>query len=88
MVAAVMAVPGGALIGPAIAAPDALAAQGIHKIKHVVIIMQENRSFDSYFGTYPGADGIPGLAGNPGPVPCVPDPVRHTCRGRGTTVPT
>ena len=32
---------------------------GIHKIKHVVVIMQENRSFDSYFGTYPGADGIP-----------------------------
>jgi phospholipase C len=31
---------------------------GIHKIKHIVIIMQENRSFDSYFGTYPGADGI------------------------------
>ncbi len=29
------------------------------KIKHVVIIMQENRSFDSYFGTYPGADGFP-----------------------------
>ena len=34
-------------------------ATGIHKIRHVVIIMQENRSFDSYFGTYPGADGIP-----------------------------
>ncbi|HEY1591287.1 MAG TPA: alkaline phosphatase family protein, partial [Solirubrobacteraceae bacterium] len=49
---------------------------GIHKIQHVVVIMQENRSFDSYFGTYPGADGIPGLAGNPGPVPCVPDPRR------------
>jgi len=29
------------------------------KIKHVIIIMQENRSFDSYFGTFPGADGIP-----------------------------
>ncbi len=29
--------------------------------------MQENRSFDSYFGTYPGADGIP-------PGVCVPDP--------------
>ncbi len=43
-------------------------------IRHVVIIMQENRSFDSYFGTYPGAAGIPGLAGNPGPVPCLPDP--------------
>ena len=43
--------------------------RGIHKIRHVVIIMQENRSFDSYFGTYPGADGIPGLAGNPGAFP-------------------
>jgi phospholipase C len=52
---------------------------GIHKIQHIVIIMQENRSFDSYFGTYPGADGIPGLAGNPGTVPCVPDPSSGTC---------
>ena len=47
-------------------------AQGIHKIKHVVMIMQENRSFDEYFGTYPGADGIP-------PNTCLPDPKRHTC---------
>jgi phospholipase C len=54
--------------------------QGIHKIQHVVIIMQENRSFDSYFGTYPGADGIPGLAGHPGTVPCLPDPLRHHCQ--------
>jgi phospholipase C len=53
---------------------------GIHKIRHVVIIMQENRSFDTYFGTYPGADGIPGLAGHPGKVPCVPDPMRHHCQ--------
>ncbi len=29
------------------------------QIQHVIIIMQENRSFDSYFGTYPGANGIP-----------------------------
>jgi phospholipase C len=45
---------------------------GIHKIKHVIIIMQENRSFDSYFGTYPGADGIP--AHNGVPTVCVPNP--------------
>jgi phospholipase C len=32
---------------------------GIHKIQHVIVIMQENRSFDTYFGTFPGADGIP-----------------------------
>ncbi len=53
--------------------------QGIHKIQHLVVIFQENRSFDSYFGTYPGADGIPGLAGKPGSVPCIPNPRDGTC---------
>jgi phospholipase C len=48
---------------PAVPAADA----GIHKIKHVIVIMMENRSFDSFFGTYPGADGIPKNV-------CVPDP--------------
>ena len=28
-------------------------------IKHMVMLMQDNHSFDNYFGTYPGADGIP-----------------------------
>ncbi len=32
---------------------------GLEKIKHFVFIMEENKSFDHYFGTYPGADGIP-----------------------------
>src|SRR4029453_2545164 len=41
------------------ATPELPIPSGIHKIKHVVVIMQENRSFDSYFGTFPGADGIP-----------------------------
>jgi phospholipase C len=45
---------------------------GIHKIKHIIIIEQENRSFDSYFGTYPGADGIPTTDGVPSA--CVPKP--------------
>src|ERR1700719_2989740 len=38
---------------------------GINKIQHVIVIMQENRSFDSYFGTYPGVDGIPMRNGVP-----------------------
>ncbi len=46
---------------------------GIHKIKHVIVVMQENRSFDSYFGTYPGADGIPMSEGVP--TVCVPNPL-------------
>jgi phospholipase C len=57
--------------------PALAIGSGIHKIKHVVIIMQENRSFDSYFGTYPGADGIPTKDGKP--TVCVPDPRAHTC---------
>jgi len=52
---------------------DAARLVGIHKIRHVVVIMQENRSFDSYFGTYPGADGIPRGV-------CVPDPKRGRCK--------
>src|SRR5512140_531254 len=28
-------------------------------IKHLIFVMQENHTFDNYFGTYPGADGIP-----------------------------
>ncbi len=62
-----------ALLG-LVVAPAALGAttEGIHKIQHVVIIMQENRSFDSYFGTYPGANGIPAGV-------CVPDPLHGGC---------
>jgi phospholipase C len=47
------------------------------KIKHIIIIMQENRSFDSYFGTYPGADGIPMQNGVP--TVCVNDPKTGMC---------
>jgi phospholipase C len=53
-------------------------AHGIRKIKHVVIVMQENRSFDSYFGTYPGADGLPRDSSGRFTV-CVPDPKRGGC---------
>jgi len=49
-----------------------MAAAGIEKINHVVVIMQENRSFDTYFGTYPGADGIPFKSGEP--AVCLPAP--------------
>src|SRR5919198_4669464 len=50
---------------------------GIHKIRQVVVIMQENRSFDSYFGTYPGADGIPRRGGLP--TVCLPNPRTRRC---------
>ncbi|MDB5052293.1 MAG: hypothetical protein JWM44_343 [Bacilli bacterium] len=34
-------------------------------IKHTIIIYQENRSYDSYFGTYPNAPGFNALPGTP-----------------------
>lgn len=46
---------------PASAQPaneSALVALARAKIKHVFVIYQENRSFDSYFGTFPGAENL------------------------------
>jgi phospholipase C len=38
--------------------PNVAAARGSSgKIGHVVIVIQENRSFDNFFATFPGADG-------------------------------
>lgn len=39
--------------------------------------MQENRSFDSYFGTYPGANGLPATNGRF--TVCNPDPASGQC---------
>jgi phospholipase C len=46
-------------------ADGAVLAAARDKIKHVIVINQENRSFDQYFGTFPGADGIPMEGGVP-----------------------
>ena len=46
-------------------------------IQHVIIIVQEGRSFDNYFGTYPGADGIPTVNGRT--TVCLPAPKPAKC---------
>ncbi len=40
-------------------AAPAAATETKTPIKHFIVVMQENHSFNNYFGTYPGADGIP-----------------------------
>jgi phospholipase C len=76
--AAAMVLGMGAIAGSAPSAPARrAAASGLGKIQHIVIIMQENRSFDSYFGTFPGANGIP--MSNGVPTVCVPDPQTGQC---------
>ena len=65
--------------GPATSGQDSPGQYGLvkDKIKHIIIIMQENRSFDEYFGTYPGADGIPMQNGVP--TVCATDPQTNSC---------
>ena len=60
-------------------AGDASAPEGIFKLNHLIFIVQENRSFDHYFGTYPGADGIDLEHGKP--ANCIQDPIlgRPSC---------
>ena len=52
--------------------------EGRQKLQHLIFIVQENRSFDHYFGTFPGADGFPTTPSGEIDV-CVPDPVLGGC---------
>ena len=49
------------------------------KIKYVFVLFQENRSFDFYFGSYPGADGL--YAGPDGPYHYRPGARIHATAG-------
>ena len=44
---------------PVQAASSSQGHQPTTPIQHLVVLMQENHTFDNYFGTYPGADGMP-----------------------------
>jgi phospholipase C len=67
---------------PALGASAATAGQPTTPVKHVVVIFKENRSFDEYFGRFPGANGattakkhdgtIVSLAETPDSVPADP----------------
>ncbi len=45
-------------------------------IQHFIVLMQQNHSFDNYFGTYPGVDGIPAATCMPS---SFPDEGAKTC---------
>ena len=55
VIAAVVLVVGDPVLGAS--------ASGAHgprtPIEHFIVLMQEDHTFDNYFGTYPGVDGIP-----------------------------
>ena len=67
IVAAVALVSGGAAATAATAAKAAPKPPTSTPIKHLVVIFQENVSFDHYFGTYPNATGEGGSPFTPKP---------------------
>lgn len=53
--------------------------RGMDLIKHIVFMVKENRTFDNYFGTFPGADGATSCTVSTGqtiPLGHTPDQVR------------
>jgi len=52
MTALCLMLPSGSVLAGKTASPNT-------PIQHFIVLMQENHTFDNYFGTYPGADGIP-----------------------------
>ena len=65
--------------GPGTGGPDADAA--LTPIKHVVVVVKENHTFDNYFGSFPGADGIAQIQTATGMIapPRAPDLPRDLC---------
>ena len=52
-----------------------LGPRGQTPLRHLVLLMRENRSFDHYFGTYRGAEGLPiGAPVTRATADCLPDP--------------
>lgn len=77
-VGAGVALGGGSLAARALAAAARVRPRGhgLDAIEHVVILMQENRSFDHYFGTYSGVRGFsdPHVIHQPGGLPVFAQP--------------
>jgi phospholipase C len=57
--------------------------KNITQIQHIIFIIKENRTFDNYFGTFPGADGATSALTSTGqsiPLAPMPDPLsRDIC---------
>jgi len=69
------------------AGPDAAPGPVAIPIKHIVVVVKENHTFDNYFGSFPGADGVAQIQTTTGTItpPRAPDRTprdlchRHHC---------
>lgn len=82
--AIIAACAGGTSSGPAAALPAVgHKKSGSSPIQHVIVVIQENRSFDNLFATFPGADGA--VSGN---AEAMPTPIASACSSKGQLVVT
>jgi phospholipase C len=73
-------------VTPASPSDPALVEQARSKIDHVVFVIKENRTFDNYFGRFPGADGATtGVTCDGSTVPLVRAPDRGFAAGHSFT---
>ncbi|MBV8498202.1 MAG: hypothetical protein JO003_03000 [Candidatus Eremiobacteraeota bacterium] len=61
--------------------PSGRGASGSTPIKHVIVVIQENRSFDDFFATFPGANGA-----TTGQAAAMPTPIAASCQKKGQPV--
>ena len=73
--------------GVSLARATAPAGSDLGAIEHVVFLMQENRSFDHYFGTYPGVRGFDDHPPNSYGVFAQPYPANTTRSPEGVILP-
>ena len=73
---AIMLIVAPTFAAPVLASSEQILALARQKVRYVFVIYQENRSFDSYFGTFPGADGF--YSGLPREIPGFTQPLVNT----------
>ncbi|HEX3457131.1 MAG TPA: alkaline phosphatase family protein, partial [Candidatus Baltobacteraceae bacterium] len=67
--------------GPGAVIPGSPDGKGRTPISHVIVVIQENRSFDNFFATFPGADGTTTGQGAP-----MPPAIATACKNDGMPV--
>jgi phospholipase C len=80
-VAGIVACAGGSHSAAPMLPSAARAAPAKSKIEHVILVIQENRSFDNLFATFPGADGT-----KRGKAAAMPQSERDYCSANGMPV--
>ena len=79
----------GALVSGQLLIASPALGQDLKNIQHIVFIVKENRTFDNYFGTFPGADGATSGAISTGqliPLGHAPDKARDMSHDSGDAV--